>query len=338
MQIFSGMLSGIVPFFTTAVDAVEPVVDAVEAAQPGAIARFVHMILEAFFSFTQWAGIPSYAVALLLLTIVIKLLLFPLAMKQMRSTRAMQRIQPKLKEIQEKYKSNPQKLQEAQMKLYKEMNFNPLSGCLPLLLQLPIIYMLFMGIRTFVPQSLEFYNFFWITDLSAPDPTGWLLPLLVAGSTALQQFFQMANKKDTMQRSMLLIMPIMMFFFCRSFPSGLALYWVYFGLLTLIQQVFVNRKGKAEDAIEAARVEAEEAEKQRRKNAKKAAKQQYRKGDAILADDDDDDDNDDDEDDDEIAEEAPAVKKWYPPGSPEAEEQARVEEARLKKERKNNNR
>ena len=328
MQIFSGIFSNLVPLFT---DVVEPVVDAVETPQPGAIARFIHMILEWFFSFTQWVNIPSYAVALLLLTIIIKLLLFPLAMKQMRSTRAMQRIQPKMKEIQEKYKSNPQKLQEAQMKLYKEMNFNPLSGCLPLLLQIPIMYMLFSGIRTFVPEAVDFYTFFWIPNLSLPDPTGWALPLLVAASTFLQQFFQMANKKDTMQRSMLLIMPVMMFFFCRNFPAGLALYWIFFGLLTIVQQVFVNRKGKQEDAVEEARLATEEAEKQRRKEAKRLAKQQYRKGDVILS---DEDDEDDDEEAEEVPEEAPAVKKWYPPGSPEAEEQARIEEARLKKERK----
>ena len=265
-----------------------PVYSIVAAAatyEPGTstnpIVLFLNTVLEKFFDLTNLIGWPSYALALLIFTIIIKMLLYPLAIKQMRSSRDMQRLQPKLKALQEKYKNNPQKMQEAQMKLYRDMNINPMGGCLPLLLQIPIIWMLFASIRNFVPAHPEFYKFFWIPDLAAPDPTGILLPLLVAASTFLQQWISVVNRKDPTQKAMLIIMPIMMGFFCRSFPSGVALYWIFYGLLSGIQQFFINRKGKAEDA----RLAAIEAEKERileeeraAARAEKAARMQNQKG------------------------------------------------------------
>lgn len=255
---------------------------AAAAYEPGTstnpVVLFLNAVLEKLFDFTNWIGLPSYALALLIFTIIVKVLLLPLAVKQMKSSRDIQKLQPRLKALQEKYKGNPQKMQEAQLKLYQEMKVSPMSGCLPLLLQIPIIWFLFASIRNFVPAHPEFYRFFWIPDLSAPDPTGILLPILVAVSTFVQQWISVTNRQDPTQKSMLVIMPIMMGFFCRSFPAGVALYWIFYGLLTGIQQFIINRKGKIEDekaaaiAAEKERILAEE------KAAARAAKEQNQKG------------------------------------------------------------
>lgn len=258
--------------------AAAPVVTPGTSTNPVVI--FLNNVLEKLFDFTQLIHLPSYALALLIFTIAIKLLLYPLAIKQMRSTRDMQKLQPKLKALQEKYKNNPQKLQEAQVKLYRDMKINPMSGCLPLLLQIPIIWLLFLSIRNFVPAQPEFYTFFWIPNLSNPDPTGIFLPLLVGASTFIQQWISIANREDKTQKIMLIVMPIMMAWFCRSFSAGIALYWIFYGLLSGIQQFIINKKGKLEDA-KAAAIEAEKErileEERAAAKALKAANQKNKK-------------------------------------------------------------
>ena len=254
---------------------------AAAAYEPGTsqnpIVIFLNNVLEKLFDFTNLIGVPSYALALLIFTVIIKLLLYPLAVKQMRSTRDMQKLQPKVKALQEKYKNNPQKLQEAQLKLYRDMKINPMAGCLPLLLQIPIIWFLFSSIRNFVPAQPEYFTFFWIPDLSSPDPTGIFLPLLVAASTFLQQWISVTNKQDPTQKTMLIVMPIMLGFFCRSFPAAVALYWIFYGLLSGIQQFIVNKKGKIEDAKEAAIAAEKERILEEEKAAARALKQQNQK-------------------------------------------------------------
>ena len=276
--------------------------------EPNFLSKFIHTVLETLFQLFQKMGVSSYVLALLAFTIIIKLVLYPLAVKQMRSTRNMQKIQPKLKAIQEKYKDNPQKLQEAQLKFYKEANFNPLSGCLPLLIQIPIIYILFTGIRSFAPSSPEYFTFFWVPDLSLPDPSGIWIPVLVALSTFLQQYISMTNKGDKTQKMMLMIMPVMMFFVCRSFPAGVAIYWIFYGLISGVQQAFVNAKGKREDAIQEAKDEEERLQKEQKKKSKKKAQanQMDKVFDEIMSDE-------------TPAEQPTQRKKWAPPGSPDAE-------------------
>lgn len=232
--------------------------------------------LEKVFLFTDLIGVPSYALAIFLFTIVVKLLLQPLMNKQMRSMRQMQRLQPKITELQKRYQSNPQKLQQEQMKLYKDAQVSPFSGCLPLLIQMPIIIALLQALREFSPLVPEFYTFFWISDLSEPDPTGWVLPVLTAGAMFFQQWLSTTNKTDRTQRMMLYFMPIMFGFFVRSFPSGLALYWIFYSLVGAAIQYVMNRRWSKEDAIVEAREAAEREAELEAKRAKKAKKQQYR--------------------------------------------------------------
>jgi YidC/Oxa1 family membrane protein insertase len=197
--------------------------------------------LESVYQLTVKLNVPSYALAIFILTIIIKVILYPLTYKQMKSMRAMQELQPKVKELDKKYKNNPQKKQEAMMELYKEHGANPLSGCLPLLIQFPILIALFRGLQEFVPSNPEHYNFLWITDLSQVDPTGIILPVLVGLSTFAQQYVTSPNANDTTQRTMLYAMPLIIGWMTRSFPAGLALYWVVFSVVGTLQQLYINR-------------------------------------------------------------------------------------------------
>ncbi|GAB6877384.1 YidC/Oxa1 family membrane protein insertase [Thermaerobacter litoralis] len=185
----------------------------------------------------EWsrAATGSAGLSIILFTVLVRLVLLPLTFSQMRSMQRMQALQPEVERIQKKYKNNPQKANEAIMKLWRENNVNPASGCLPLLIQFPILYALFLALRTFSSGS-----FLWIPDLRHPDPF-FVLPILAGVTT----YFQMKTSMTTaqpQQRTMLILMPAMLTFFAWSFPAGLALYWVTSNLFSIVQQVLMNRQ------------------------------------------------------------------------------------------------
>ena len=213
--------------------------------------------LEGLFSITNAVGLPSYALAIVMFTIILKVVLYPLTVKQMRSMRDMQRLQPLLKEIQTKYKNDQKMLQEKQMELYKEHKINPFGGCLPLLVQLPILYALFAVLRNFTPSLPQYYNFFWIADLSQPDPTKIILPVLVGLSTFFQQFVSSTNRQDPTQKAMLYVMPLMIGWMTVKFASGLAIYWVCFNIIGGIQQYIINKRSLPLIAAEKGSVQKE---------------------------------------------------------------------------------
>ncbi len=190
---------------------------------------------------TQMINMPSYALAILFLTIIIKILLHPTTIKQQKAAKTMQTLQPKIKALEKKYGNNPQKKQEATMALYKEENFSPFSSCLPLLFQMPILLILFYGLRNFTPDYLQYYKFFWIPDLRNPDTT-MVLPILCGLLTFLQQYVSMVNRQDRTQKMMLFIMPVMFLFIAKSFPAALALYWVFYTFLSTVQSLYINYK------------------------------------------------------------------------------------------------
>jgi len=201
-------------------------------------------------------------------TVIIRLLLLPLTYQQLKSTKAMQTIQPKMKEIQEKYKGDREKLAKAQMDLYKENGVNPLAGCLPLVIQFPILIGLYgaitralsatplqlldlshrilvPGLATLIPMQNKFL--FW--NLAAPDQT-YILPILVVASTWLSQKLLMpppaagssgSDPSAAMSRNMMLMMPIMMFFFSLNVASGVSMYWVIGGLAVILQYAALGR-------------------------------------------------------------------------------------------------
>ncbi len=182
--------------------------------------------------------IPNYGVVIILFTILIKIVFHPLTHKSTKATLKMQELQPKLSELKEKYKKDPARLNQETMKLYKQSGVNPLGGCLPLLLQMPIFYALFVVFRsTLELRGAKFV--FWLKDLSQMDPY-YVLPIVMAGTMFWQQKITI---KDPKQAALVYLMPIMFFFFFFKFPAGLTLYWTVFNILSLIETYYFKHKG-----------------------------------------------------------------------------------------------
>jgi len=204
--------------------------------------------------------IPNYGVAILLLTLLIKLLFWPLTNKSMRSTARMQTLQPKMKELQAKYKENPQKLNAEMAALYKREGVSPLGGCLPLLLQLPIFFALYNLLNSHFELRGASFIAGWINDLSAPEAIAtfapinllvWkldalrVLPFLMLGTTFLQsRVSQSTTPTDKNMALMTYLMPAVFFFILYNMPSGLVLYWTAQNLLGIVQQLFYNAQRK----------------------------------------------------------------------------------------------
>ncbi len=195
-----------------------------------------------------------YAMAVIVTTIIFKIILLPLAIKQSKSTKVMGKIQPKLQEIQTKYKDDPMVQQKKMADLYKEHNYNPASGCLMLLIQMPIIIAFYKVMQQpvkFVFKDPAIYaainkSFFWISNLENPDHLLYGLPLLAAITTYLQSAVMQAGtagneQMESTQRTMNVFMPIMIFMMSRKFPAGLALYWVVSNGFGVIQQILVDK-------------------------------------------------------------------------------------------------
>lgn len=205
-------------------------------------------LVQAMTSLTHWLygltvqlGIPSYALAIIILTILIKAVLFPLTQKQMTSMRRMTEVQPKIKEIQDKYKSkDPQKMQQKIMEVYKENNVNPAAGCLPILVQMPILIALYRSLLKIEFLDATHAGFFWIPILSQTDPY-YILPVLAAVTTFMQTRLTTSSTDQT-QRMMLYMMPLFIGWISTTIPSGLVLYWVMFNLLGFAQQILVNKQ------------------------------------------------------------------------------------------------
>ena len=197
--------------------------------------------------------IPNYGVVLLIFALLIKIIVYPLTHKSYESMQKMQGIQPKLKDLQEKYKSDPQKLNSATMEMYKKEGVNPMGGCLPMVIQMPLLFGLFIIFRTTIELRGQGFVF-WITDLSAPDtiytfPGGFSLPLygntvnilpLVMGVTMF--FQQKMTVTDPKQKMMVYFMPIFLTLLFNSFPAGLNLYYALFNFLTILQQKYLTPK------------------------------------------------------------------------------------------------
>jgi YidC/Oxa1 family membrane protein insertase len=193
--------------------------------------------------------IPNYGVAIILITIVVRLLMFPIMQRQMRSMKRMSAIAPRMKEIQEQYKDDKERQSQEVMKLYKESGFNPLTGCLPMLLQLPVFIGLYYALQNAIALRQEPF-LGWIHDLSAPEALFMIpglelpvrvLPILMGGSMVLQSRLTPTTMDPVQARMMNTIMPLMFTFMFYQFASGLVLYWLVSNLLGIGQQLLVNR-------------------------------------------------------------------------------------------------
>ena len=193
--------------------------------------------------------IPNYGVAIILMTILVRLLFWPLTHKSTVGMRKMQEIQPLMKEIQKKYKDNPQRMQQETWQLYRDHKVNPLSSCLPMLIQIPVFIALFNVLRSTV--ELRYAPFLWIADLSEPEalfaswfPFGGLniLPILMAGTMALQSALTPSTGDAKQQRMMMVMMPIMMLVMFYNFPSALSLYWTLSQVFSIVQMWWIRKK------------------------------------------------------------------------------------------------
>ena len=177
------------------------------------------------------------------MTIIIKLIMYPLTQKQIQSTKAMMEIQPKMKALQEKYKDDKQRLNMELANLYKSEGVNPLAGCLPLLIQMPIMIGIFYGIRDYNyaahPEIVT--SFLWLADISKADPI-YVLPVLSALTTFIQTKQTMpTNGGGAQNKMMMYFMPLFIGYISLTFPAGLVLYWVVMNIMQIAQQSIMNR-------------------------------------------------------------------------------------------------
>ncbi len=193
--------------------------------------------------------IGNYGWAIIIFSIITKIIFLPLTKKSTESMKKMQSLSPKLNELKAKYKDKPDVLQRKTMELYKEQGVNPLGGCLPLLLQMPF----FIALWSAMSNSLDMYQapfILWVKDLSMPDTVGNIagininiLPILMAATTFLQSKFSSADTGGSSQQQLMMkILPVIFIFIFWSMPSGLILYWIIQNLFQVIQQVYTNRK------------------------------------------------------------------------------------------------
>ncbi len=198
------------------------------------LARPLFWILKFFDRFTG-----NYGWSIILLTIIVRIPFLPLLSKSQKSMRKMQKIQPKLNELREKYKKDPQRLQKETLEMYKKYKVNPVGGCLPMLLQIPVFFALYKVLM--VAIELRGAPFMlWITDLSAKDPY-YILPIIM-GITMVVQQKMTPTSLDPKQNRMMMLMPVVFTFMFLNFASGLVLYWLVNNVLSIIQQFFTNRK------------------------------------------------------------------------------------------------
>ena len=213
------------------------------------IIHLLQMILGAFYTITSSVGLESYGFPIILLTILIKLVTYPLTVKQVKSMKAMQEIQPKMKKIQEKYKNNPQMLQQKTGELFREAGVNPLAGCLPLLVQMPILMGMYYALFNLAYPSEAASVFLWLPSMSDPDPL-YILPVLSALTTFIQQKMT-STEMNAQMKIMMTVMPLFIGWISLNFPSGLVLYWVTMNLVQIVQQWWMYRSegAAAKEAI-----------------------------------------------------------------------------------------
>ncbi len=215
----------------------------------GAVSKVLLLLMRAIHSF-----IPNWGWTIIILTFIIKLLMWPITQAQLRSSKKMSSIQAPLQQIREKYKNNPQKLQMETMKLFKENRVNPAAGCLPIFIQIPIFIGLYYMLRT--SSEIRFQPFLWIQDLSIPDTIATIgifpvniLPLLMGITMFIQMRISPTPAVDNMQQKIIMWMPFIFLIFCYNFPAALVLYWTIQNLFTILQQWLTNRKTKLDQPI-----------------------------------------------------------------------------------------
>ena len=236
-------------------------------------ASFVHLLEQVLRAFYQWTG--SAGLAIIIFTVIVRLLILPLTLQSLQSSRKIQEIQPLIKDLQRKHGKDQQRLQEETVKLYREYKINPAGGCLPMFLQLPMFLAVYQAVMNLtrvspaehagsamldalrssaitVPQTIAAFNepqlaggFLWLTDLGKTDPL-YILPVLSVIFQLLVQLMATPRVQDPQQKALaqsMLIMPIVFGYIGFTFPSGAVLYWVIGSVLSMVQQYVISGWG-----------------------------------------------------------------------------------------------
>ena len=227
------------------------------------LAEYINIILMFFYN-----RVGDYGVAIIMLTVLVNIIMFPLTRKQLESSRKLQEIQPELKRLQEKYKHDKEKYNQVTMEFMREHKVNPLGGCLPLLIQLPIMIAIFQLLRdtSIIARSVENFNpyfLFFGLDLTKPDPL-YILPIMSAAATFFHQRLVITDPK---QKMMQYIFPIMILVISISFPAGLLLYWFTNSLLS-VGNHFLMKK------LERPKIDREHGKKEKAKDESLPSKSQ----------------------------------------------------------------
>ncbi len=197
------------------------------------IAKPLLYTLKFFYSY-----VGNYGIAIIIITIILKALFFPLTHKSYKSMKGMQKIQPEMAKLREKYKDDRDAMNKAVMELYRVHKVNPMGGCLPMVVQIPVFFALYKSLMF----SIELRHapfFFWVTDLADKDPY-YVTPVIMGITMFLQQKMT-PSQMDPMQQKMMLALPVVFTFMFLSFPSGLVLYWLVNNILTISQQMYINK-------------------------------------------------------------------------------------------------
>ena len=208
--------------------------DAIEFGWFTFLAKPFFRVMLAIFDF-----VGNWGWAIVLFTLLVKAILFPLSYKGMMSMQKLKDLAPKMKEIKERYGKDPAKMNQQMMELYRKHGANPMGGCLPMLLQIPVFFALYRVLLN--ADELQGAPWIlWITDLSRQDPY-FILPILMGATMFLQQQITPNTMTDPMQQKIFKWFPVLMTFFFLTFPSGLVLYWLTNNILSIAQQVYINR-------------------------------------------------------------------------------------------------
>ena len=207
------------------------------------IARPMFKILHFIHSHTN-----NWGWAIVIMTLLLRIVLFPLTYKGMVSMQKLKVLAPKIKELQEKYKGEPQKMQAQMMELYKKHGANPMGGCLPILLQIPVFFAIYRVLLNAIELKAAPWAL-WIGDLAAKDPY-FILPIIMGGTMFLQQVITPMSIQDPMQAKIMKFLPLIFTFFFLTFPAGLTLYWCVNNTCSLIQQYTINKMFKKREERE----------------------------------------------------------------------------------------
>jgi YidC/Oxa1 family membrane protein insertase len=205
------------------------------------LAAVMEMFLTLLYQQLSSVGLASWGLTIVVFTILVKLVFWPLTVQQIRASKSMQSLQPHLNELKKIHGKDREAMAKAQMELYKEHRVNPMAGCLPMLIQMPIWIGLYQALYALAKNPDFASGFLWVPSLASPEGFPYILAILTAASQFIVQRMMAVNQTDPQQKQMsqaMQFMPLMYLFFSIKMPAGLVLYWVASNVFTMIQQSF----------------------------------------------------------------------------------------------------